>query len=453
MAQFRKDTNQYLPQEKTIFETVMLADQYGNIVGGANPSGMAVDAFGRARVSNPFTLFDSTHRYQDNGKIATSNSATGSVLTYDENSSSVLMGVSTANNAYMYRESNRVFTYQPGKSLQILQTFVLAPAQTGMRQRYGYFNTDNGFFLEQDGYTIYFVRRSKSTGTVVETRVAQADWNVDTLDGTNTGAWTEGQPVQNRNPSGLKLDLSKAQILFHDVEWLGVGSVRMGFVINGRFIHCHTWHHANSANLTYMTSATLPVRAEIQNTANTGNSSNLRIICTSVISEGGFQPTGRPRAVGMNTDVANTKTFTTAGTFYPVIAIRLKDAWKDSVVLPRSVQFFGTTNNTNYRWKVVIGATLTGANWVSAGTDSPVEYDISATAYSGGRDLRNEYLNVASGAGAASSQIDPSDIYKYQLERDPFATSNVGYTYMLVATGAGNGNKGCGSIQWEEILS
>jgi len=60
MAQFRKDTYQYLPDGKTIFETVMLADQYGNIVGAANPSGMAVDAFGRARTSAPLTLFEQT---------------------------------------------------------------------------------------------------------------------------------------------------------------------------------------------------------------------------------------------------------------------------------------------------------------------------------------------------------------------------------------------------------
>jgi hypothetical protein len=418
MAQFRKDTNQFLPQEKTLFETVMIADQYGNVT-GANPSGMAVDAFGRARTVQPVTLFDSQHRYKDNGKVGTANSATDSSFTHDANSSSVLLNVTTANGAYVYRESNKVFDYQPGKSLQILQTFCLAPAQAGLRQRYGYFNTDNGFFLEQDGANIYFVKRSKSSGTIVETRVAQADWNVDTLDGTNTGAWTEGPPVQNRNPSGMKLDLSKAQIMFHDIEWLGVGSVRSGFVINGRFIHCHTWNHANIIDNTYMTTACLPVRCEIQNTANTSNTSSLRIICATVISEGGFEPKGTPRAVGM--PVTAPKDIPTAGTFVPIISIRLKDAFRDSIVVPRSIQFFGVTNNTSYRWKIVNGCTLTNPVWVSAGDDSPVEYDISATGLTGGRDLRVEYLNVSSGAGAASQQIDPSDIYKYQLERLPFA--------------------------------
>ena len=150
MAQYRIDSHQYLPQEKTLFEVVMLADQYGNQIGPANPSGMAVDAFGRARNSLPYTLFESFHRYQDNGKISFANSA-GSTVTHLPNESAILCSIPTTANSYVYRESSRVFAYQPGKSLQILETFVMASPQTGLRQRYGYFGTQNGFFLEQIG--------------------------------------------------------------------------------------------------------------------------------------------------------------------------------------------------------------------------------------------------------------------------------------------------------------
>jgi hypothetical protein len=445
MAQFRKDTNTFLPQEKTIFEVVMIADQYGSVVGPANPSGTAVDAFGRARVSQPVTLFDSFHRYQDNGKIGVANSS-GTTVTHDANSSSVLCNVGTANNNYVYRESNRVFAYQPGKSLQILETFVMAPAQTGLRQRYGYFNQDNGFFLEQDGHNIYFVKRSKSTGTVVETRVSKANWNIDTLDGSNTGPLPDGTPTQNRNPSGLTLDLSKSQILWHDIEWLGVGSVRVGFVIDGKFIHCHTWNHANMLDVPYMTTACLPVRCEIQNTADTSNSSALRVICSTVISEGGYELSGRPRTAGQLPNVAYNMAST--GTYYPVVALRLKSERSDAIVVPKNISMMAKTGNgTTQKWALVAGANVTGGTWVSAGDDSSVQYNITGSSMSGGTHLKSGFVYQAQqGTGAASLEDGK---FMFQLERNNFTGSNT--TFILAVTPGSNGDTCVGSIDWEEI--
>jgi len=445
MAQFRKDTNTYLPQEKTLFEVVMLADQYGNVIGPANPSGMAVDAFGRARVSQPLTLFDSFHRYQDNGKIGTSNSA-GTTVTHDANSSSVLCSVGTANGNYVYRESNRVFAYQPGKSLQILQTFVMAAPQTGLRQRYGYFGTENGVYLEQDGYDIYFVRRSKSNGTVTETRVAQANWNVDTLDGSNTGPASDGTPIANKNPSGLTLDLTKAQILFHDIEWLGVGSVRAGFVIDGKLVHCHTWNHANIIDNTYMTTACLPIRCEIENTAATTNNSNLRIICTSVMSEGGYELRGRPKTIGQNPNTSYT--LATAGDFYPVVALRLKSERADAIVVPKNISVLGLTGNgTRIAYRIITGANVVGGTWVSAGSDSAVQYNTNAASMIGGTSHVNGFAYVAQQGGNAIQLSDGE--FQFQLERNSFTGTNT--TFVLAVAGYGNGDTCIGSIDWQEI--
>jgi hypothetical protein len=73
-------------------------------------------------------------------------------------------------------------------------------------------------------------------------RVEQSAWNGDKLDG--TGA------------SGLTLDLTKPQILWMDFEWLGVGNVRCGFIINGQYIVCHTYQTANVYGTSvYMTTA------------------------------------------------------------------------------------------------------------------------------------------------------------------------------------------------------
>jgi hypothetical protein len=133
-----------------------------------------------------------------------------------------------------------------------MQTFVLNPAKANLRQRVGYFSRENGIYLEQDGLDTYLVVRSFASGEVVNTRVAQEDWNVERLLGDGKTDHT--------------LDLSKAQIMFIEVEWLGVGSARVGFMFNGVPIVVHRFDHANIVEGVYMTTACLPVRYEIENT-------------------------------------------------------------------------------------------------------------------------------------------------------------------------------------------
>ena len=157
------------------------------------------------RVSNPYTLFDSFHRYQDNGKIIEYTSGTAS-SSFDANSGTITMTVGTTNGDKIYRESGRVFSYQPGKSLLVLQTFCMATGKANLRQRVGYFSTQNGIFLENDGTTNYLVLRTYVTGSVVETRVAQSDWNVDKFDGSGYSA----QGAGTEHSGGL--DISKANI-------------------------------------------------------------------------------------------------------------------------------------------------------------------------------------------------------------------------------------------------
>lgn len=444
MAQYRKDLNQYLNQEKTLFETVMIADRFGNIT-GSNPSSMAVDAFGRARMSAPLTLFDSFHRYQDNGRLNTANSA-GTSITHDANSSSVICSIGTSNGQYIYRESTRVFAYQPGKSLQILQTYVMAPAQTGLRQRYGYFGTNNGIFIEQDGHNLYFVIRNGSTGTIQENRVAQADWNIDTLDGSNSPGWTETLPSANRNPSGLTLDMSKAQIMFTDIEWLGLGTVRCGFVIDGQFIHCHSFHHSNLITSPYMGTACLPVRVEIENTADTSNTSNLRIVCTTVISEGGYELRGRPRTIGHSANSGYD--LASADTWYPVAAIRLKSEREDAIVIPKDIHMgAASASGSVVRYKIVVGANVSGGLWQSAGSDSSVQYNLNAASFLAGTDYVSGYLTITNQASTPISLGD--SVFKYQLERNSFAKTNT--VFLIAAQTSKAGDDVYAAIDWEEI--
>ena len=437
MAQFRKDTHQYLPDGKTIYEVVMLADQYGNLVGPANPSGMSIDAFGRARVSQPVTLYDSFHRYEDNNKENQSNTA-GANGMFNSNTSSIDMSVDTVSGHYCYRESKKVFAYQPGKSLQILKTFVMSPHKTNLRQRVGYFTSENGFFVERSDATtnkVSFVRRSKATGVVVDTRIDQSVWNMDKMDGTG--------------PSLLTLNLDNPQILFVDIEWLGVGSVRMGFVINGQFIHCHTFHHANldsSVKGAYMQSACLTIRSEIENTGTTASNSVYKQICATVISEGGYALTGKPRTYGQ--EPAPGIRMTTAGTYYPVVSIRLNPDSPDSLVIPSSAAIL-PLNTGNYRYKMNLGGSIAGAVWTNAASNSYVQYNSNATAtLSGGVDLFSGYLTATVQAGGSLLVIG-EQLFKYQLERNSFANTTTPLTVSITCDTATVNV--ASSITWEEV--
>ena len=360
------------PATQTVDGTVTIQDGGGSItvdgtVGIAGPinvtatfNGTSKDAFGRLRVSNPVTLFDSQNRYIDGEQFSSDTSGSGSV-TYNPNSSNFTLDVS-GNGDEVIRQAKRVNLYQPGKSLLIMNTFAFSTLTANLRQRVGYFTTQNGIFLEADGTTVYIVKRSYTSGSAVDTRIAQSNWNGDPFNG--TGA------------SGITLDVSKTQILWTDIEWLGVGSVRVGFVINGVFYIAHTFHHANTETDVYMTTASLNCRYEI---TSTGASGNMRQICSTVISEGGYALTPRQSHVGNGTAE---KRLSDANTLYPLATIRLDPAAPDAVVVPAQLDFLSI--DVRYgEVQLVENATLTGASFNNS-ISSIVETDTSATAMSGG---------------------------------------------------------------------
>ena len=394
---------------------------------------IATDAFGRLRTSSPLTLFDSSHRYRDNNLWDSLIVGTGSTVGFVTAQGLVNIGIGTTAGCSVIRETTKVFSYQPGKSLQIMNTFVMNAPKTNLRQRIGYFGADNGMYLELDGDTLYFVERSLSLGTT--TRISQHNWNIDTMLG-----------VGHLNPSGIILDISKAQILWMDIEWLGLGTVRLGFVVDGKFIHCHSFHHANLITSTYITTASLPVRYEIANTGITTSVSNLKQVCSTVISEGGYELRGLQQAVG--TPITAPKTLTTAGTFYPIVSLRLKTTALDAIVIMTALSLMGIGNGINYNWQVRASGTTTSGNWISAGVDSGVEYNITGTSYAGGRTLASGFLN-SSNQGSPSIDILKEALFKFQLERNSLTSTPFELT-LLVTAATGN-EQIFASMDWEEI--
>jgi hypothetical protein len=393
---------------------------------------MLADAFGRIRVAQPLTLFDSSHRYRDNGLWNTL-ATLGGTAVFSTNEGLVNLNVTSTGGSQVVRETAKVFSYQPGKSLLVLNTFVMAPAQTGLRQRVGYYGTDNGIYIQLRDDILSFVERSAVTGLVTESIVPQAVWNVDTLDG--------------NGPSGVTLDITKAQIMFMDIEWLGEGTVRIGFVIDGVFILCHRFNHANLIASTYITTASLPLRYEITNEG-TATAATLKQVCSTVISEGGYELRGAQQAIG--TPILTPVTFAAAGTFYPIVGVRLVPTKLDAIVILTAVSILGLGNGKNYAWRVVQSATITGGLWTPIGPDSAVEYNLTGASASGGRVLAQGYIN-SSNQGSPSMDILKEALFASQLERNTFT----GVAYELViemAIDATGGTLGAYvSVDWEEI--
>jgi len=400
------------------------------------------DSFGRLRVSNPLTLFDSSHRYADNNLWDTF-AISGGAAVFSQNEGLVNLNVSTTSGSEVLRETTKVCSYQPGKSLLVINTFVMSPAQTNLRQRVGYFGLSNGMYIQLDNNVLSFVERSLVTGAVTETRISQlggvygagdTGWNVDKMNGTG--------------PSGLTLDITKAQIFWMDIEWLGEGTVRLGFVIDGVFIHCHSFHHANLISSTYITTASLPLRYEITNTGTTATASTLKQVCSTAISEGGYQLRGAQQAIG--TSILTPRTFAVAGTYYPIVSIRLIATKLDAIVISTAVSLLGLGNGKNYAWRVVQSGVTTGGTWVALGAGSAVEYNLTGTSATGGRILAQGYVN-SSNQGSPSINILKEALFANQLERNSF-TGVARELIIEAAVQTTSGGEGMfASIDWEEV--
>jgi hypothetical protein len=389
------------------------------------------------RVSQPYTLFDSQNRYAADNQFDVSTTGTGTT-TFLPNEAALKMEVTGVGVGSVTRQSYRVFPYQPGKGLLVLATFVMdSSTSANLTQEVGYFNDNNGVFFKRTGSTNSFVLRSSSIptpGTPSDARtVNQSSWNGDKLDG--TGA------------SGLTLDPSKAQILWMDFEWLGVGSVRCGFIIDGQYIVCHTFENANDIAGVYMTTAILPVRYQITSTTS-AVAASMKSICCSVVSEGGFEQTSIDHVARRTTVFTN---IDTAATFYPIVSIRLASGRTGAVVIPNRVQFLPLTNQ-NYEVVLLKNPTLTAATWAATvPSDSNVEYDVAATAITNvGTIVQTDYVTSTGSGGISETSLPNAYNWDLQLGATIAGVSDIYTLAVRTVSGATNGS-GVGSISFFDL--
>ena len=345
-----------------------------------------VDSFGRQRVSNPEMIFNSKQIFDNQplywNDVEVSGSGTSSIHSAFTASSTLSVSATTAGKRV--RQTYMRFNYQPSKSQLIFLTGVLKKSGggSGIISRMGIFDDDNGIFLQRSGSTISLVVRSSVSGSASDSNSAtQANWNIDTMDGNGL--------------SHIDLDFSKSQILVIDFEWLGVGCVRVGFVVDGKIFYCHQFNHANNISGVYMSTPNLPLRYEIQNSG-TGVASSIECICGAVISEGGKEDLATNLYVSTGTSaITGTKNQNNA-----LLGIRLKSAYKactidiiDLTILMASADI--------YEWTLVLNPTVAGTFNYSDLTNSALQAAIG----NGTTNIASGGVVVAGGYGSSKSEI------------------------------------------------
>jgi hypothetical protein len=455
MAQYSKHYEDFLPQEKTNFEVVMIADNFGNLTAGTGAT--AVDAFGRLRVAETFTLGDYKHLYAIDPNF-TDLKLNGGNIQYSTNKACAVM-TTTSNVASRATHQTKFYHhYQPGKSQVIFSSVCFGYAQQNVTKRTGYFDDRDGIYFEQVGGatadgttngTLNFVVRSYAGGSASEAtvgtykrRVPQSEWNIDPCDGTG--------------PSKFNINTSKTQLVYIDFQWLGVGRVRCGFVHDGQIVLAHEYYCSNVLSEVYMSNPNLPVRCEILNTGTTSGGS-MDQICSTVMSEGGYVESGIDFMHLMTASRA-----VAAGATLPVLAIRLKNTFNDypnriSVRL-NNIAVYPTGDTVAFQIaKLPSEASLTGTlAWTDIDADSGVQYSVGATGYTAADAdvLFGGYVTSGSSQNSLSSSSTGSisSAKKNIIVQNFDSTSSEVYVILITSTTAqGQGATIRAGLQWREI--
>jgi hypothetical protein len=396
MAQWNKTTQDFLNQERSLFEVFNIADHWGN------------QTDWRPQFSNnnrlktaPFqTVFFNTFQYGKETDVWDERVVGVGTATWNQYSSNVIMQVGVTTGSKVIRQTKNVMRYIPGRPATLAFAIRLEQPQVGIRRRFGLFDEYNGAYFEDNGGTYSYVIRTSTSGITTEIRVGRDEWNGEKFDG---NGWT-----------GVTADPTKQQMISINYEWYGAGTVDFNWLMKGETIKSHTFDNSNNLDKVWCSSPFLPIRCEIENITGVAGTHYLYQGSNSLIQEGNTDKLGT--LLSQSNGITGT-TMTLANTFYPIVSLRLKSSALNSVMLVRSLQAV-TNDNTNVYWKLLQNATLTGANWTNhADVDSFVQYDTSATALSGGRDILSGF--VVSGG---SNLIEIDRLADLQIGRSGIGT-------------------------------
>ena len=422
MAQWNKNTQDFLNQERSLFEVYNIADHWGNQTDW-RPQ---FSDNNRLKVAPFQTVFFNTFQYGKETDVWDERVTGVGTATYNANSSNVVMEVGSTAGSKVVRQTKQVMRYIPGRPATLAFAIRLEAPTPGVRRRFGLFNDTDGAFFEDDGGTYSYVLRNTTSGITTETRVTRDDWNGEKFDG---NGWT-----------GVTADPSKQQMISINYEWYGAGTVDFAWLMKGETIKSHTFDNSNVQDRVWCSTPFLPIRCEIENVTGAAGTHYLYQGSNSLIQEG--EPEKLGTLLSISAPITG-KTLPLANTFYPVISLRLKSSALQAVMLLRSLQAV-TNDNTNVYWRLYENSTLTGASW----TDHPdpnsfMQYDTTATAITGGQALLSGFT-ISGGA----SLVDIDSKAAIQLGRSGIGT--ISDTYTLACASPNTNKAALAVLNWIE---
>jgi hypothetical protein len=314
-----------------------------------------LDPFGRMRVSQPRSIFDSKllHDGQPNQWDDQEVTGSGTTSVHSTDAASQVMSVSNVTAGRRVRQTTKRFNYQPGKATSVFMTVVPGTTATGVVKSWGYFTDPDGLYWQEAGSGLSVVTRTNTSGSPVLVAVGQANFNRDKLDGTG--------------PSGIVYDPDTANNFGIDFQW-PVGRIRFTLDVDGVIIPVHEFLHANALSEAFMGTPNQPLRIEIENLGS-GPADSIKQISSTVIVEGGLDPIGFPHTAA--TEVVENLD---AGTVYALLGLRLKATHLDIGFQASDFGYVAITGNDVFKYKILVGATVAGSpTWNSVDANSGVE--------------------------------------------------------------------------------
>jgi len=224
-------------------------------------TGNNLDLAGRLRTSEKETIFSRSVKSAKNHTFVERLTGSGtSTLNFDE--STVSLTNTTASGDKVTRQSHIYCPYLEGSPMLFKGTAVFATSKANVSQRVGMFDDYNGLFFEDNGTNMGVVRRTYTSGSVVNNRTAQASWNIDPLDGTG--------------PSGITIsDWNKLYLFAIEYLWQGAIGATWGLIdYENGFVPVHKYDAFGAEAVPFMGKPSLPARYEIENTGVAGSATH-----------------------------------------------------------------------------------------------------------------------------------------------------------------------------------